>query len=148
MNEVIVGNLTKPLSNPAKYTRNEALLWLARQEYYYGEIRQGLWEDALDIAEGDETTVRCVYLKLRVESLQNDLEALHSASGDPEIKEADLRKFSFFHARQNENQQKLRLTDDCEGHSGICSSGINLAIGIFAIFSLIILVALFTSVIP
>lgn len=79
MNEVIVGNLTKSLSNPAKYTRNEALLWLAKQEYYYGDIRQGLWEDALDIAEGDETTVRCVYLKLRVESLQNDLDVLHSA---------------------------------------------------------------------
>ena len=52
-------------NNTAGSTLEDALFWLANEECSYGDIRQGLWREALTITNGNELKAKSEYLKLR-----------------------------------------------------------------------------------
>ena len=83
-------------NNTAGSTLEDALFWLANEECSYGDIRQGLWREALIIADGNELKARSEYLKLRVKTLQDENEITQPALTDTEIDENDLRRFTLF----------------------------------------------------
>ena len=72
----------------------DALFWLANEEYSYGDIRQGLWREALAITDGNELKARNMYLKLRVKTLHDEIEITQPTLIDTEIDEKDSRIFT------------------------------------------------------
>lgn len=50
----------------------EALYEMALDEFEAGDIRRGLWAQALAEAQGDEARAKGCYLKLRVRAMQDD----------------------------------------------------------------------------
>jgi len=50
----------------------EALYEMALDEFEAGDIRRGLWAQALAEAQGDEARAKGFYLKLRVRAMQDD----------------------------------------------------------------------------
>ena len=129
-------------NNTAGSTLEDALFWLANEECSYGDIRQGLWREALMIADGNELKARSEYLKLRVKTLQDENEITQPASTDTEIDENDSRRFTIFRSAQQENQELSVNELAWEDNSGLWPRRLQVTIAKFAIFSVIILIGL------
>lgn len=68
-----MGLLTKARTTIALNRKaEEALYEMALDEYEAGDIRRGLWAQALAEASGEESRAKGLYLKLRVRAMQDD----------------------------------------------------------------------------
>ena len=127
-------------NNTAGSTLENALFWLANEECSYGDIRQGLWREALTITDGNELKARSEYLKLRVKTLQYENETTQPALTYTEIDENDSRRFTLFRSAQQDSQELSVNELAWEGNSGLWPGSLQITIAIFAIFSVIILI--------
>ena len=127
-------------NNTAGSTLEDALFWLANEECSYGDIRQGLWREALTITDGNELKARSEYLKLRVKTLQDENEITQPALTDTEIDENDLRRFTLFRSVQQDSQELNVNELAWEDNSGLWPGSLQITIAIFAIFNGIILI--------
>ena len=126
--------------NTAGSTLEDALFWLANEECSYGDIRQGLWREALMIADGNELKAKSEYLKLRVKTLQDENQITQPALTDTEIDGNDTRSFTLFRSAQQDNQELSVNELAWEDNSGLWPKSLQVTIVIFAIFNVIILI--------
>ena len=106
-------------NNTAGSTLEDALFWLANEECSYGDIRQGLWREALTITDGNELKARSEYLKLRVKTLQDENEITQPALTDIEIDENDVRRCTLFRSAQQDSQELSANELAWEDNSGL-----------------------------
>jgi hypothetical protein len=65
-------------SASSKRLREESFYELALSELEDGEVRKGIWAKSLVSSEGDEEKARAIYIKLRVESLFDEMVVLEA----------------------------------------------------------------------
>ena len=98
----------------ASRRREEILYKVALEEVENDEIRKGLYAKALSKADGDKEKADGIYLKLRVQSIMDDIESEQINSREDARAYAAIQAHKEFESIEVKSGQQESLFDECK----------------------------------
>ena len=98
----------------ASRQREEILYGVALEEVENNEIRKGLYAKALAKAEGDKEKADGIYLKLRVQSIMDDIQSEQINSREDARAYAAIQAHKEFESIEVKSGQQESLFDECK----------------------------------